>query len=59
MLAGQEYTPRMKSDDPIAAYLRNLASQGGKARGKKLSAARRKQIAKKAARTRWAKRKNR
>ena len=44
----------MKPTDPVGEYVRKLASLGGKARRKKLSAKRRKQIARKAARARWA-----
>jgi hypothetical protein len=43
----------MKPEDAVAAYIRKLAKAGGKARKKALTAERRKQIAKKAARTRW------
>jgi len=45
----------MKPKDPVAEYVRKLASAGGKARKKKLTAKRRKAIAKKAARARWRK----
>jgi hypothetical protein len=47
----------MKPEDAVARYVRGLASRGGKARAKKLSARRRKQIAAKAGRTRWGRRK--
>jgi hypothetical protein len=55
-LLGKDRLPAVKSKDPVADYIRGLASKGGKGRAKKLSAKRRKQIAKKAARKRWAKR---
>jgi hypothetical protein len=45
----------MKSEDAVARYVHKVASLGGKGRAKKLSRKRRKQIAKNAARTRWAK----
>jgi len=43
----------MKPKDAVAEYVRKLASAGGKGRAKKLTAKRRKEIAKKAARMRW------
>ena len=47
---------------PISEYLAKIGRQGGlkggKARAKKLSAKQRKEIAKKAAKTRWSKRSN-
>jgi len=55
ILALQAYPPPMKPKDPVAEYVRKLASAGGKARKKKLTAKRRKAIAKKAARARWRK----
>ena len=55
ILARQAYPPPMKPEDPVAEYVRKLASAGGKARKKKLTAKRRKAIAKKAARARWRK----
>jgi hypothetical protein len=42
-------------DPRITAYFRKFGKKGGKARKKKLSPARRKAIAKKAARARWRK----
>jgi hypothetical protein len=57
-LPGKHYdAAHMKPEDAVAQYVRGLASRGGKARAKKLSAKRRKQIAAKAARTRWGRRK--
>jgi hypothetical protein len=55
MLAGKAHTHTVKPKDAISKYLAKIASAGGKARKKKLSAERRKQIARKAARTRWKK----
>jgi hypothetical protein len=43
----------MKDNDAVTEYIRRLASAGGKARSKKLSPKRRKDIARKAANTRW------
>jgi len=43
----------MKSDDAIAEYVRKIASLGGRRRAQKLSAKRRTEIARKAARARW------
>jgi hypothetical protein len=46
----------MKKAHPILkAYFRNLAKKGGKGRASKLTPERRKEIAKKAAATRWGK----
>ncbi len=44
-----------KPRGPVAEYIRKLASAGGKGRAKKLTAKRRKEIAKKGARARWRK----
>jgi hypothetical protein len=41
--------------DLLAEYIHKVASSGGKARAKKLSKARRKEIGRKAARARWGK----
>jgi len=41
--------------DEVRAYFQAITSEGGKARAKKLSKQRRLEIAKKAARARWAK----
>jgi hypothetical protein len=53
------YTPDMPDREPpspeVRAWLRGITSEGGKARAKSLSAARRKEIAKTAARARWKK----
>jgi hypothetical protein len=45
----------MKSEDAVAEYIRRVASQGGKARAKSLNAKQRKEIARRAARARWRK----
>jgi hypothetical protein len=50
----REPTPEEQGKDPAAVSLgRRGGIKGGKARAEKLSAARRKEIAKQAARTRW------
>jgi hypothetical protein len=52
--ATEKHDPEAKQKNPAAVALGKLgASKGGKARAAKLSAARRKAIAKKAARARW------
>jgi hypothetical protein len=56
--ATKEFTPKepIKEKNPAAVELGRLGGlKGGKARAEKLSAKRRKQIAKKAAKTRWSK----
>jgi hypothetical protein len=47
----------MKDKDAVAEYIRDLASKGGKARSKQLTSARRKAIARTAAKARWNKKK--
>ena len=44
-------------DKKVRAYLKRLAQRGGQARAKALTPARRREIARKAIATRWAKRK--
>jgi hypothetical protein len=46
-------SPRPEAETPATAARRKWAKQGGKARAKALPAAKRKAIAKKAARVRW------
>lgn len=46
-------------DKKVRAYLKKLAQRGGRARADALTPARRREIAKKAIATRWAKRKKR
>src|SRR5258708_19047614 len=53
ILAQQAYPSPMKPKDPLAEYVRKLASAGRKARKNNLTAKRRKAIAKKAERARW------
>jgi hypothetical protein len=52
-LPGKHYLIPMKPKGVVAKYLRKLASAGGKARKKSLTAKRRKEIARKAAKARW------
>lgn len=52
----KEYLPAIKEKNPAAVMLGRLGGlKGGKARAEKLSPKKRKAIAKKAAKTRWAK----
>jgi hypothetical protein len=52
----KEYLPAIKEKNPAAVILGRLGGiKGGKARAEKLSPKKRKAIAKKAAKTRWAK----
>jgi hypothetical protein len=58
MLAGRDpfgYSERVPKRDSLAQYAAQLARLGGKARAKKLTAEQRREIARKAARARWAK----
>jgi hypothetical protein len=55
MLTPQEHTATMKLSDEAREYFRKMGGKGGKIRKEKLSAKRRKQIAKKAAKARWRK----
>jgi hypothetical protein len=48
-----------RQKDPLAEYASLFASRGGKARAKKLTAAERRMIAKKAAQARWGRTKGR
>jgi hypothetical protein len=45
----------MKRKDLVAEYIHRVSSAGGKARAKKLTKARRKEIGRKAAKVRWSK----
>ena len=55
MATGQEPEPPPSNKNPAAVALGKLGgAKGGKARAKKLSARKRREIAKKAARARWA-----
>ena len=54
-VATGEIEEKITAPDPAKEYMRRGGLKGGKARAAKLSATKRKAIAKKAARARWAK----